>query len=121
MAAHFSGTSLDYQLETKEGRDRRRVTHIVHGPRSSPTADLQYERWKSAERPIGKGGQGCVLLQTCRSPKSRRDTLRAVKVIRLASNAEQKKRYIREVETMVRFSHKKVRNGPQKKPPTVIR
>lgn len=109
MADQLPDILLDFQLETtKGGSSRRRVAHIVHDPDLPPSAAPRLEIWESAKRAIGRGGQGDVLLQTCTSDGPRCDAARVIKVIRCFDD-EGRRRYVRELETMVRFSHDKVR------------
>lgn len=108
MEDQLSEALLDFQLETQNGGSRRRVTHIIYDPDLPPSAPPRLEVWESVKEPIGEGGQGKVLLQTCTSDGPRHNTRRALKVIR-CSDDDGRRRYAREMETMVRFSHKKVR------------
>lgn len=98
---------LDFQLESNSGASRRRVTHLVHDPSLPPFADPTAETWESARRAIGRGGQGEVLLQTCTSNGPRLNNVRALKVVRCL-DGDERRRQIRELETMVRFSHERV-------------
>lgn len=98
---------LDYRLETKKGASRRRVTQVVHDPDLPPFAAPTLESWESSKKILGRGGQGEVLLQKCISGP-RCNSMRALKVIRCFDDGA-RRRHVRELETMVRFSHERVR------------
>ncbi|KAH6889844.1 kinase-like domain-containing protein [Thelonectria olida] len=94
----------DYKLETRFPK-KREIVHIYDDPDAPPSSQQRLECWKSDKKPIGCGGQGKVFLQTCTSG-SRHYTHRAVKVIPLQDGGG-RRRYIRELETIVKFSHDK--------------
>ncbi|KAH7162374.1 kinase-like domain-containing protein [Dactylonectria estremocensis] len=94
----------DYKLETRFPK-KREVIHIYDDPDAPPSSQQRLECWKSEKRPIGVGGQGEVFLQTCTSG-GRHYTHRAVKMIRLQDGGA-RRRYIRELETIAKFSHDK--------------
>lgn len=98
---------LDYHLTTRRSADRRLVTHIIHDPDLPPSTPPRSEQWERDREPIGEGGQGRVYLQRCTSG-ARHYNLRAVKIIRYQDD-HGKHRYLRELETMIRFSHRNVR------------
>lgn len=102
MAAKLSDISLRYQLETEDGGNQSCVTHILDSD-SLP----RHEKWESDKKTIGKGGQGVVVLQRCTSLKAPREAVRAVKVLS-CSQDDERKRYVREVDAMVRFSREGV-------------
>jgi hypothetical protein len=102
MAAKLSDDSLRYQLETEEGANQSCVTHIF-----SSDSPPRHEKWESDKKAIGKGGQGVVVLQRCTSLEAPHEAVRAVKVLS-CSEDDERKRYVREVAAMVRFSHKGV-------------
>ncbi|KAH7109723.1 kinase-like domain-containing protein [Dactylonectria estremocensis] len=104
MADDLPDLLRDYKLETRFPR-KRRIIHIYDDPDAPPSSQQREEYWKSEKRPIGRGGQGRVFLQTCTSG-SRRYTQRAVKIIPL-QNGGGRRRYIRELETIIKFSHDK--------------
>lgn len=106
MPDQLSELLRDYQLETRFGKSRHDVTHVVHDPDLPPSAPPLLDRWESHKEVIGSGGQGKVFLQSCTSG-GRRDAQRALKIIRCHGD-DGKRRYLRELETMVRFSHEKV-------------
>ncbi|CAG9977323.1 unnamed protein product [Clonostachys byssicola] len=95
----------DYRLETQQAQNSRYVTHIVEDPDQPPSAPSRVEVWKTSRVPIGEGGQGKVYLQTCVSG-GRHHKLRALKTIQCDGEAG-KKRQVRELETMVKFSHER--------------
>ncbi|CAH0045859.1 unnamed protein product [Clonostachys solani] len=95
----------DYRLETQHAQNPRYVTHIVEDPDQPPSAPSRVELWETSRFPIGEGGQGRVYLQTCVSG-GRHHKLRALKTIKCDGDAGTK-RQVRELETMVKFSHKK--------------
>ncbi|KAL6406336.1 CAMK protein kinase [Ilyonectria robusta] len=99
----------DYKLETTFPK-KREVVHIYDDPDAPPSSQRRLECWKRDKRPIGRGGQGQVFLQTCING-SRHYTHRAVKTIPLQDGGG-RRRYIRELETIVKFSHDKVRAHP---------
>ncbi|KAH7019604.1 kinase-like domain-containing protein [Ilyonectria destructans] len=94
----------DYKLETTFPK-KREIVHIYDDPDAPPASQRRLECWKSDKRPIGRGGQGQVFLQTCTSG-SRHYTYRAVKIIPLQDGGG-RRRYVRELETIVKFSHDK--------------
>ncbi|KAH6870970.1 kinase-like domain-containing protein [Thelonectria olida] len=94
----------DYKLETTFPR-KREIVHIYNDTNAPPSSQRRFEHWKSDKRPIGRGGQGRVFLQTCTSG-GRYYTHRAVKIIPLQDGGG-RRRYIRELETIVKFSHDK--------------
>lgn len=106
MDDQLSDAVRDYQLSTQRGKNRRYVVHVIRDPDLPPSAPPRSESWKSSKVPIGRGGQGKVFLQTCIGGV-RHYHQRAVKVIPYADD-ESKRRYMRELETLVRFSHEKV-------------
>jgi hypothetical protein len=87
-----------HKLETRFPR-KRVVEHINDG------GDSEY--WKSDKLPVGSGGQGRVYLQR-RISDSRINDLRAVKTIALHDEGR-RKRYIRELQILIRVSHPRVR------------
>ncbi|CAG9956842.1 unnamed protein product [Clonostachys rosea f. rosea IK726] len=95
----------DYRLETQIAQNSRYVTHVVEDPDQPPSAPSRVEVWKTSRFPIGEGGQGQVYLQTCVSG-GRHHEKRALKSIQYDGDAG-KKRQVRELETMVKFSHQK--------------
>ena len=97
----------DYRLETHSPK-KRVVVHVYDDPDAPPSAPRRSEWWKSEKRPIGSGGQGQVFLQTCTSG-GRLYTHRAVKVIPLQQGSA-RQRYLRELQTIVKFSHDRVRS-----------
>jgi hypothetical protein len=99
----------DYKLETKFP-SKREIVHIYDDPDSPPSSQRRLECWKSDKLPIGRGGQGKVFLQTCTSG-GRHYTHRAVKIIPLQDSGG-RRRYIRELEAIIKFSHDKVRPLP---------
>lgn len=108
MSNQLPDILLDFQLETQKGSSRRRVTHVIHDLDLPPFAAPRLETWESAKKSIGRGGQGEVLLQTCISDGPQCNAVRALKVIR-CSDDDGRHRCVRELETMVRFSHERVR------------
>lgn len=104
--SEFPEAVLRYKLEIQKG-DRRRVTHLVHDPDLPPSAPPRYEIWESRRRPIGKGAQGEVYLQTCTSAGPLQNKCRALKVIRF-QDGDERRRYVREIEIMGRFSDERV-------------
>jgi hypothetical protein len=95
----------DYKLETRF--HKHHIIHIFDDPDAPPSSQQRLEYWENEKRPIGRGGQGLVFLQTCTSG-SRNHTQRAVKMIPLQYSGG-RRRYIRELETIIKFSHDKVR------------
>ncbi|CAH0042594.1 unnamed protein product [Clonostachys rhizophaga] len=81
----------DYRLETQQAQNSRYVTHIVEDPDQPPSTPSRVE--------------GQVYLQTCVSG-GRHYKLRALKTIQCDGDAG-KKRQVRELETMVKFSQQK--------------
>ncbi len=94
----------DYCLATRFLEDNV-VEHSHDDPEAPPGSPLRRERWVSGGL-LGRGGQGQVFLQRC-TTQGRTSVCRAVKKIPLHRD-EKVQRYIRELETMVRFSHQKV-------------
>lgn len=107
MSHQPSDALRDYELETQRGSSRPHVTHIIHDPDLPLSAPPRLESWESAKHPIAAGGQGNVYVQKC-TGGGRRHTHRALKVIRCREGRDWKGRYLRELETMARFSHDKV-------------
>ncbi|VUC21058.1 unnamed protein product [Clonostachys rosea] len=99
------GALQDYKLQTQEAENSRYVTHFVDDPDQPPLAPPRVEVWKTSRSPIGKGGQGQVYLQNC-VRGGRHHEQRAVKTIPCGGKAGTK-RHVRELETMVKFSHQK--------------
>lgn len=99
----------DYKLETTFPK-KCEVVHIYDDPDAPPSSQRRLECWKRDKWLIGRGGQGQVFLQTCING-SRHYTHRAVKIIPLQDGGG-RRRYIRELETIVKFSHDKVRARP---------
>ncbi|WKT53720.1 Ankyrin repeat [Fusarium oxysporum f. sp. vasinfectum] len=93
----------DYKLETRF--HKRHIIHIFDDPDAPPSSQQRLEYWENEKRPIGRGGQGRVFLQTCTSG-SRSYTQRAVKMIPFHYDGG-RRRYIRELETIIKFSHDK--------------
>lgn len=106
MAGRLPEALLDYQLDTQLGENRRYITHIVQDADQPPSTPPRIETWKTAKRPVGTGGQGQVFLQKCVAG-ARHYHARAVKIVPCFGDAG-KKRYLRELDAMVRFSHEKV-------------
>lgn len=94
----------DYKLVTRF--NGHHTIHIFDDPDASPSSPPRWEHWDK-KRTLGRGGQGRVVLQTCTSG-GRSYTQRAVKMIRLQDDGA-RQRYIRELETIIKFSHDKVR------------
>ncbi|KAH7129094.1 kinase-like domain-containing protein [Dactylonectria macrodidyma] len=92
----------DYKLATR--LDKRHTIHIFDDPDAPPSSPQRLEHWKQS-RFLGRGGQGRVVLQTCASG-SRSYTERAVKIIQLEDGGT-RRRYVRELETIIKFSHDK--------------
>lgn len=109
MSSHqLSQAVRDHQLTARIGKSPRYVIHDIRDARLPPSAPPSPQTWKSDKKPIGKGGQGRVFLQKCIGGAQTHDaTERAVKVIPYQSHDE-KQRYRRELETLVRFSHQRV-------------
>lgn len=93
----------DYKLRT--WYDGHVTIHEHDDPDAQPLSPPRQERWKKV-RTLGHGGQGEIVLEEC-IDGARDFTRRAVKKIRL-QNIDTKRRYQRELSTMVRFSHSKV-------------
>lgn len=93
----------DYKLKT--WYDGAVTIHEHNDPNAPPLSPSRQERWKKF-RTIGHGGQGEIVLETC-IDGSRNFTERAVKKIRFHNN-DTKRRYQRELVTMIKFSHDKV-------------
>lgn len=87
---------------------KRGVTHVCDDPDAPPSSQRHLERWSSEKRPIGGGGQGRVFLQKCSNSNS--GSHRAVKEIPLQEGNKKRQYYLRELETMARFSHSRVRS-----------
>ncbi|KAL7947738.1 ankyrin repeat-containing domain protein [Trichoderma barbatum] len=94
----------EFKLAT-EFRRRRQTVHFYDDPDAPPSSGQWSELWKSEKEPIGQGGQGKVYLQNC-TRGSRHYTQRAVKVIPLQA-ASGRRRYLGELETIIKFSHHK--------------
>ncbi|KAH7161168.1 kinase-like domain-containing protein, partial [Dactylonectria macrodidyma] len=56
----------DYKLEATFPK-KREIVHFYDDPDAPPSSQRRLECWKSDKRPIGRGGQGQVFLQTCTS------------------------------------------------------
>lgn len=95
----------DYRLATKF-LGKGVVEHSYDDPEAPPGSSLRLERWED-ERHLGRGGQGQVLSQRCIT-EGQPNVYRAVKKIALHGDA--RRRYIRELETIIRFSHHRVCN-----------
>lgn len=106
MNKQLSEILLDYQLETKPYPKPRHVAHAIEDPDQPPSASCRIEIWRTAKSPIGTGGQGRVYLQEC-VKGARNYRHRALKMIPCGEDDGQR-RYTRELETMIRFSHEKV-------------
>ncbi|RSM15123.1 hypothetical protein CDV31_005057 [Fusarium ambrosium] len=91
----------DYRLQTRF--DKSHTIHFFDDPDAPPSSPQRQEHWKKS-RTLGHGGQGRVVLQTC-TGGSRGYTQRAVKMIPLQEDGRQ--RYLRELETIIKFSHDK--------------
>jgi len=108
MENSLSAHVRDHRLDTtflEEGI----VEHSYDDPDVAPLSPLRIvERWES-KKLLGSGGQGHVYLQRCIT-EDRLSACRAVKKIVLHED-DRRRRYIRELETIIRFSHIKVRNG----------
>ncbi|KAH8654240.1 kinase-like domain-containing protein [Ilyonectria robusta] len=90
----------DYELVTQF--HGRHTIHRFEDPDAPPSSPQRWEYWENEGR-IGRGGQGEVFLQKCTSG-SRSYTQRAVKKIPLPYDGG-RRRYIREIETIIKFSH----------------
>jgi serine/threonine protein kinase len=95
----------DFKLDTRF-INRREVAHLYDDPDAPPSSPRREEYWKKEKR-IGGGGQGEVHLQKCTSG-GRTYTHRAVKVIPIRESGI-KRRFLRELETITKFSHPRVR------------
>lgn len=95
----------DYKIETRF-ISRREVAHVYDDPNAPPSSQQYEEYWKSEKRPIGSGGQGQVYLQKCFGGRQI-GAVRAVKVIPF-EGAGGKRRYLRELEAIIKFSHPRV-------------
>jgi hypothetical protein len=85
------------------------VIHEIEEPNAPPSSPLRLERWDSDRQPVGSGGQGRVYLQRRRIDGGS-FAVRAVKMVPLREGARGKAhRYRRELDTIFRFSHPRVR------------
>jgi hypothetical protein len=107
MENSLSAHVRDHELDTtflEEGV----VEHSYDDPDAAPLSPSRIvERWES-KKLLGSGGQGHVYLQTYIT-EDQRSVCRAVKKIAL-QGVDRRRRYIRELEAIIRFSHIKVRN-----------
>ena len=108
----------DYKLKT--WYDQGVIIHEHHDPDVSPLAGPRQEKWKKV-RTLGSRSQGVIELEEC-IDGSRCFTQRAVKKIRLQNKDSNKvnsakRRYQRELATMVRFSHDRVCCNHDNRPP----
>lgn len=94
----------DYKLATQF--DKGHTIHKFDDPDAHPSSPQRLEHWKKS-RTLGHGAQGRVVLQTC-TRGGRSCPKRAVKMIQLQDGGT-RRRYIRELETIIKFSHDKVR------------
>ena len=94
----------NYQLETRF-LDGGVVEHSYDDPDAPPGSPLQLENWESG-RLLGTGGQGQVFFQRCIT-EGRTHIFRAVKKMPLHGD-KRTRRYPRELESIVRFSHQRV-------------
>lgn len=108
MDENFSEAVRDFRLDIEIGKDPRRLSQLIHDPELPPWAPPRRESWERDQNPIGKGGQGEVYIQTC-GDGPQRGKQRALKVVRYCDSTS-RRRYVRELETMVRFSHQRVNN-----------
>ncbi|KAL6922519.1 hypothetical protein FSST1_006545 [Fusarium sambucinum] len=92
----------DYKLTT--WYDGNVTIHLHDDPDAPPSSPPRQERWKKV-RTLGHGGQGDIVLETC-IDGGRNFTQRAVKKIRF-QDSDSKRRYQRELATIVKFSHDK--------------
>ena len=95
----------DNRLETIFTK-RYEVIHLIDDPDAPPSAPPRREQWKSEKKPVGRGGQGQVYIQRCISGPSA-DAQRAVKMIPHQEGGG-RRRYIRELTAVTRFSHARV-------------
>ncbi|KAH7140920.1 kinase-like domain-containing protein [Dactylonectria macrodidyma] len=93
----------DYRLATQFRK--RHIIHAFDDPDAPPSSPQRKEYWKNERQQLGAGGQGRVILQTCTSG-SRSYSQRAVKMIPLQEGGA-RRRYLRELETIIKFSHDK--------------
>ena len=77
-----------------------------YSPSSRQRAVPTEEIWKQ-ERQIGSGGFGSVWLETCTSG-IQKGTIRAMKKIAVRQTSSRDAAYIRELEAIAKFSHRKV-------------
>jgi hypothetical protein len=102
MDDNLSDVVRDSKLRTRY--EKPHTIHLFDDPDSPPFSARRREQWKK-DRTIGHGGQGRVVLQTC-TGGSRGYTQRAVKMIPLQEGG--RRRYLRELEAILKFSHDKV-------------
>ncbi|KAJ3459828.1 hypothetical protein MRS44_015901 [Fusarium solani] len=101
MDDNLSDLVRDSKLRTRY--EKPHTIHLFDDPDSPPFSARRREQWKK-DRTIGHGGQGRVVLQTC-TGGSRGYTQRAVKMIPLQEGG--RRRYLRELEAILKFSHDK--------------
>jgi hypothetical protein len=88
------------------------LIHLIDDPDAPPATPRREEHWRTEKRAVGRGGQGQVFLQTCITG-GRFHTQRAVKKIPIAQESGGRKRYMRELRAITRFSRTNVRkNNP---------
>lgn len=99
---------LGYQLQAEYDRKGRHYVYSSPSPDSTqpPSREVVSECWRIKKR-VGSGGQGSVFLQECVRGASI-SMIRAVKCIHC--QVDPQRRYLRELETMIRFSQPKVRS-----------
>ncbi|KAI8650992.1 Protein kinase domain-containing protein [Fusarium keratoplasticum] len=101
MDDNLSDLVRDSKLRTRY--EKPHTIHLFDDPDAPPFSARRREQWKK-DRTIGHGGQGRVVLQTC-TGGSRGYTQRAVKMIPLQEGG--RRRYLRELEAILKFSHDK--------------
>ena len=103
---------LDAELETLFHSDYTIHTHTESGLNEQERSTIRAEYWKRQKR-VGRGSFGCVWLEQCMQGQGEIE-LRAVKEVIKCPHATKKVDYNRELETILKFSHRKVPDTPLK-------
>lgn len=96
----------DAELQTLFQPEYTVHTYNESGLSSTERSIVRQEHWKRQKR-IGRGSYGCVWLERCVRGQSD-IAQRAVKEVIKCPHAVKKVNYNRELETILKFSHRKV-------------
>ncbi len=108
----LSDVVLDWQLECDVRSDCTLQTRHVTNSAEGLWRERVEERWQRT-RELGRGSFGVVWLEKCASGPSS-GQLRAVKELRKTQTSARPKYYSKELEAIVKFSHKRVRIVPRR-------